>query len=287
MQDNKLMISIIDENGSKQFNVPKLIKKVALFSGLGIICIVILYLVMARFLFAELEVILANNMQTRENFQTIYEKNNELKRNIDYKTSELLKVTSKANELETIINTNSNAGVVIDNSNINLDELSHAQKDIILKLVPNGNPVNNFKDISCINKNSCSYKIASLTPVYATANGIVDSIRMASSSSNFIQIQHSYGFVSNYGHLSRLVVKKGDFVTKGQVIGYSGGSGEESSLYYDLRFLDSTLDVANYTKWNNDDFNKVISTSSVVDWQNLVWVLDDIAQLKNYRVSQK
>ena len=53
MQD-KLMISIIDDNGSRQFSVHRLVQKVALFTGVGMISMVILYFVMAHFLMSEI-----------------------------------------------------------------------------------------------------------------------------------------------------------------------------------------------------------------------------------------
>ncbi|WP_115026399.1 M23 family metallopeptidase [Helicobacter cinaedi] len=280
MQD-KLMISIIDDNGSKQFSVHRLVQKVALFTGIGIVSVVILYFILAHFLMSELEVILANNTKVRESFQSIYEKNSELERNIDYKTSELMKVSSKINELESIVNIRKHSNGVYNNEDINLDSLSSLQKDMILKIIPNGNPVDEFATQTFPSKGASVYSLAKISPVYATANGIIDSVRVAGNENYGIQIQHSYGFTSNYGHLGKVVVQKGDFVTKGQIIGYSASS---ANLYYDLRFIDSTLEVAKYTSWDSENF-ATVALNSAIDWKSLVWALDDIIQLKNYRIS--
>ena len=280
MQD-KLMISIIDDNGSKQFSVHRLVQKVALFTGIGIVSVVILYFILAHFLMSELEVILANNTKVRESFQSIYEKNSELERNIDYKTSELMKVSSKINELESIVNIRKHSNETHNNEDINLDSLSSLQKDMILKIIPNGNPVDEFATQTFPSKGASVYSLAKISPVYATANGIIDSVRVAGNENYGIQIQHSYGFTSNYGHLGKVVVQKGDFVTKGQIIGYSASS---ANLYYDLRFIDSTLEVAKYTSWDSENF-ATVALNSAIDWKSLVWALDDIIQLKNYRIS--
>lgn len=280
MQD-KLVISIIDDNGSKQFSVHRLVQKVALFTGIGIVSVVILYFILAHFLMSELEVILANNTKVRESFQSIYEKNSELERNIDYKTSELMKVSSKINELESIVNIRKHSNGMHNNKDINLDSLSSLQKDMILKIIPNGNPVDEFATQTFPSKGALVYSLAKISPVYATANGIIDSVRVAGNENYGIQIRHSYGFTSNYGHLGRVVVQKGDFVTKGQIIGYSASS---ANLYYDLRFIDSTLEVAKYTSWDSENF-AVVALNSAIDWKSLVWALDDIIQLKNYRIS--
>lgn len=278
---DKLMISIIDDNGSRQFSVHRLVQKVALFAGIAIAVCMILYFIMAHFLMSELEGILQRNAQARENFQTIYEKNSELERNIDYKTSELLKVSSKVNELESIVNVRKLGNEAQNNQDINLDSLSSLQKDMILKIIPNGNPVEHFVSQAFPSKSASVYTLAEVSPVHATANGIIDSVRAVGSENHVIQIQHSYGFTSNYGHLGKTLVQKGDFVTKGQVIGYTA---PKANLYYDLRFIDSALEVANYTNWDSDNFSK-ISLNSAIDWKSLVWALNDIIQLKNYRVS--
>lgn len=275
------MISIIDDNGSRQFSVHRLMQKVALFTGIGIVSVVILYFVLAHFLMSELEVILANNTKVRESFQSIYEKNSELERNIDYKTSELMKVSSKVSELESIVNIRKHSNETHNNQDVNLDSLTPLQKDMILKIIPNGNPVNDFANQTFPSKGASVYTLAKVSPVYATANGIIDSVRVAGSENYGIQIQHSYGFTSSYGHLGKAIVQKGDFVTKGQIIGYSASNAD---LYYNLRFIDSTLEVAKYTSWDSDNF-AIIGSNSAIDWKSLVWALDDIIQLKNYRVS--
>ena len=275
------MISIIDDNGSRQFSVHRLVQKVALFTGIGIVSVVILYFVLAHFLMSELEVILANNTKVRESFQSIYEKNSELERNIDYKTSELMKVSSKVSELESIVNIRKHSNETHNNQDVNLDSLTSLQKDMILKIIPNGNPVNDFANQTFPSKGSSVYTLAKVSPVYATANGIIDSVRVAGSENYGIQIQHSYGFTSSYGHLGKAIVQKGDFVTKGQIIGYSASNAD---LYYNLRFIDFTLKVAKYTSWDSDNF-AIIGSNSAIDWKSLVWALDDIIQLKNYRVS--
>ena len=46
---------------------------------------------------------------------------------------------------------------------------------------------------------------------------------------NFVEIQHGFGYVTVYGHCSRLIVRAGDRVDRGQVIGYLGATGEASA----------------------------------------------------------
>ena len=53
----------------------------------------------------------------------------------------------------------------------------------------------------------------------------------------FIRITHGAGYESMYGHLSRLVVARGDAVTEGQVIGLSGNTGRSTAphLHFEIR----------------------------------------------------
>ncbi len=53
----------------------------------------------------------------------------------------------------------------------------------------------------------------------------------------FVKIQHSYGFESIYGHLSKILTKKGDIVCRDQRIGKVGATGKVTGphLHYTLK----------------------------------------------------
>lgn len=66
---------------------------------------------------------------------------------------------------------------------------------------------------------------ASGTPIYAIANGRVGKAGWDSIYGNQVIIRHGHGLATMYGHNSKLSVKKGDTVRKGQVIGFIGSTG--------------------------------------------------------------
>lgn len=74
------------------------------------------------------------------------------------------------------------------------------------------------------------------TPVVATANGIVKQIGQVGNMGRMITIDHGYGFVTRYGHLSKFNVTKGQRVTRGEVIGFMGNSGKTTGphLHYEV-----------------------------------------------------
>ncbi len=72
------------------------------------------------------------------------------------------------------------------------------------------------------------------TPVYATADGIVETSNFDRFNGNLIAIQHIYGFKSYYAHLNKTLVKSGSFVKKGDLIAYSGNTGISNGTSFAL-----------------------------------------------------
>ena len=75
------------------------------------------------------------------------------------------------------------------------------------------------------------------TPVRASQKGTVMYSESVSTLGNMVLIKHSYGYISAYTHNSKLLVKKGSKVAKGQVIALSGDSGnaKQPMLHFELR----------------------------------------------------
>ena len=69
------------------------------------------------------------------------------------------------------------------------------------------------------------YAVPSGTPVSALNRGSVLLARPLFFEGNLVVIDHGQGLLSLYMHLSKLEVKEGDQVTKGQEIALSGGTG--------------------------------------------------------------
>jgi murein DD-endopeptidase MepM/ murein hydrolase activator NlpD len=63
------------------------------------------------------------------------------------------------------------------------------------------------------------------TPVYATADGVVSRNQVAHGYGTNVVIDHGYSYQTLYAHLSRKVVKPGQKVKRGELIGYVGTTG--------------------------------------------------------------
>jgi murein DD-endopeptidase MepM/ murein hydrolase activator NlpD len=73
-------------------------------------------------------------------------------------------------------------------------------------------------------------------PVYATADGTVNSAGWNGDYGNMVVIDHKFGLVTRYGHLSAFSVHPGEHVQRGEVIGQIGSTGRTTGphLHYEL-----------------------------------------------------
>ena len=70
------------------------------------------------------------------------------------------------------------------------------------------------------------YDVAVGTPVFAPANGQVWAIEDRDIGGLSIWLDHGYFYISFFGHLSKNDVKKaGEYIRRGELIGYSGATG--------------------------------------------------------------
>ncbi|MCF0224918.1 MAG: M23 family metallopeptidase [Fibrobacter sp.] len=63
------------------------------------------------------------------------------------------------------------------------------------------------------------------TPIYASADGVIDVAQHSTSFGNYVAIDHGNGIKTRYGHMQVYTVKPGEFVERYQLIGYMGNTG--------------------------------------------------------------
>jgi murein DD-endopeptidase MepM/ murein hydrolase activator NlpD len=82
------------------------------------------------------------------------------------------------------------------------------------------------------------------TKVFSCGSGKVIEATYNRTNGNYVIIDHENGYKSYYGHLSSELVKYGDHVIKGQIIGLSGNTGMSTGphIHYQLSFEGKTLD---------------------------------------------
>ena len=75
------------------------------------------------------------------------------------------------------------------------------------------------------------------TDVYATGKGVIENVQKTSRGyGNNVVINHGFGFKTRYAHLSKINVKKGQKVNRGDVIGLVGNTGLSTAphLHYEV-----------------------------------------------------
>ena len=76
------------------------------------------------------------------------------------------------------------------------------------------------------------------TPIYATADGTVSESGYHNGGyGNLVKLNHGRGIETRYGHMSAILVRAGQRVTRGQMIGRMGSTGRStgSHLHYEVR----------------------------------------------------
>jgi murein DD-endopeptidase MepM/ murein hydrolase activator NlpD len=86
--------------------------------------------------------------------------------------------------------------------------------------------------------------------ILATNEGIVIAASRVAGYGNMVDIEHKFGIVTRYAHLSKISVTEGDKVKKGQVIGVQGSTGRSTGdhLHYEVRIEDSPVNPVKFLK---------------------------------------
>ncbi|MFZ9520853.1 MAG: M23 family metallopeptidase [Silvanigrellaceae bacterium] len=88
------------------------------------------------------------------------------------------------------------------------------------------------------------------SPIRAAANGTVIRAGTADDYGNFIEIAHGFGVTTRYAHASRLLVKTGTRVSKGDLIGLVGATGRTTGphLHYEVEVGGRRVDPSNFIR---------------------------------------
>jgi murein DD-endopeptidase MepM/ murein hydrolase activator NlpD len=88
------------------------------------------------------------------------------------------------------------------------------------------------------------------TKIHAATDGLVTFTGWKGAYGNTIDLEHGFGFGTRYGHLSKILVKQGQAVKKGQVIAIQGSTGRSTGLHlhYEVRYNDKPVNPKNFLK---------------------------------------
>lgn len=94
------------------------------------------------------------------------------------------------------------------------------------------------------------------TPIIATGDGVVVHAGRSGGYGNLIKIKHDFGFETRYAHLSKIRVKVGQRVSRGELIGDMGNTGRSTGthLHYEIRIGGAAINPMKYIKAARDVF---------------------------------
>ena len=120
--------------------------------------------------------------------------------------------------------------------------------ELTLLTAPYGTLIHPFYK-SLVSHQGVDYTVPVGSRVFATADGKVKEVKTSKTTSGrYIIIDHGGGYETQYSHLSRIDVKKGNKVKRGDIIGLTGNSGLSLSphLHYEVKFNGMRVDPIHY-----------------------------------------
>lgn len=112
-----------------------------------------------------------------------------------------------------------------------------------------------------------AYDIANVvgTPVRTTANGVVVGKGYNPIAGNFLEIEHSFGFMTRYAHLREIFVEIGDQVSRFDTVGSMGATGRTtgSHLHYEVLYQGSHTNPSRFLQGNLANVHRFFSYPEV------------------------
>ncbi|QOP41777.1 M23 family metallopeptidase [Sulfurimonas marina] len=285
-------ITIHDDNGVRQFNLHKFVKKALYYAAIFLLTLAMIAVATILYLNSAVDSMQMKKDGIEKAYKELEVQNSELlssmqetQKSLHVKKQELEELSDSLTEIEQMIGLKPINEESLE-ERVSLAKLSSSQRLTLLNLLPSGSPIE-YKGITSkygyrihptLNRKEfhrgTDLKAPMNTAIYATADGVVEWAGMHKSSGygRLIILEHVYGFKSYFGHLNKIVIKSGQFVKKGQLIGYTGNSGMSNGphLHYEIRFIHRVLNPYYFIKWTQQNYNEIFDKEKKVPWQSLI-----------------
>jgi len=307
--NNHFTITIHDENGVKQFNVHRFVKRALAYASIFIMSMVIFAVGMILYLDNSVDQIEKKRTAVTSAYTKLEEKNLELHKSMSNtqdslasKKQELEELSDELSEIETLIGLKPLTQERPLADRVTAMKMSTQHRAVMMQLIPNGSPIE-YKGITSkfgyrmhptLHKREfhrgTDMKAKMNTPVYAPADAIVEwsGMHKRSGFGRLVILEHTYGFKTYYGHLNKTVVKSGQFVKKGTLIAYTGNSGMSNGphLHYEIRFIHRNLNPYWFLKWTQQNYDEIFKKEKKVPWQSLITATAHLQLVKQTQTQQ-
>ncbi|CUU69689.1 M23 family peptidase [Campylobacter hyointestinalis subsp. hyointestinalis] len=285
---NKFIITITDINGSKNYLLHQLIKKIVVYIVLIAVVSFFIGLTYISYLENKTDSLKQKRDELTKIKNELFLENEKMQEKLAASSEEFAAIEDKIALLEDQLGLNTDNNITME-SRLETLILTSSQQQLMFSMIPNGEVIKSngisaefgWRSHPILNKKEFHQGVdlrADIgTPIYAPADGVIEFAGYNNSGFGYLVIiEHNFGFKTRFAHMSRKdVVKEGEFVKKGDLIGYSGNTGLSTGphLHYEIRFIQRPLDPINFIKWNSKNYEEIFNKEQRVSWQSLVNIL--------------
>lgn len=289
---DRFTLTITDFRGARHYSLSQLVKLFVLGSAMVLMLTLLAGGGVIYWLNSEIDQLNARRHQTEQEYaglsrekdallNKIKAKNNEL----DKANQELAEVNEDLGDIEILIGLKAPETKTDIRARLDTASQTAREKTLMLEQIPSGYPVKNRGITS-----SFGWRVHPVTGerafhdgtdlrasrgelVRATADGVVEwaAFHKRSGLGNLVILRHNYGFRTYYGHMQKVLVKPGDYIEKGTVIGRVGSTGLSSGphLHYEVHYIYRKLNPKPFLAWSLEHYDALFEQEDRVKWDSL------------------
>ncbi|WP_291949611.1 peptidoglycan DD-metalloendopeptidase family protein [Campylobacter sp.] len=303
MVKDKFTLTITDVNGSRHFLLSQIIKKVIIYFTSFVFVVIVLGALYINYLATKRSELLKDQESLSAKNTKLFSQNESMQKNLEEKAALYDELQTQLADIE------ENLGLKQDESldipeRLEKVKLTNDQAYLFLTQIPNGHVIPDngvtgdfgWRHHPILNKKEfhpgIDLRAPLKTPIYAPANGVVEYAAYSNNGYGYsVILIHNFGFKTVYAHMTRQdVVKAGEFVRKGQLLGYTGSTGLSTGphLHYEVRFINKLLDPTIFINLNHKNYEQIFDQERRVPWQSLIKaLLLQYPKLQSFQAVQK
>lgn len=300
---DKFTLTITDVNGSRHFLLSQIIKKVIIYFTSFVFVVIVLGALYINYLADKRSELLKEQEALSAKNTKLFSQNESMQKSLEEKTALYDELQTQLADIE------ENLGLKQDESldipeRLEKVKLTNDQAYLFLTQIPNGHVIEDngitgsfgWRHHPILNKKEfhpgIDLRAALNTPIYAPANGVVEYAAYSNNGYGYsVILIHNFGFKTVYAHMMRKdVVKAGQFVKKGDLLGYTGNTGLSTGphLHYEVRFINKLLDPKIFIDLNRKNYEQIFEKERRVPWQSLIKaLLLQYPKLQSFQMEQK
>ncbi|EGK4380302.1 M23 family metallopeptidase [Campylobacter lari] len=300
---DKFTLTITDVNGSRHFLLSQIIKKVIIYFTTFVFVVIVLGALYINYLATKRSELLKEQETLSAKNTKLFSQNESMQKSLDEKTALYDELQTQLADIEENLDLKQDEGLDIP-ERLEKVKLTNDQAYLFLTQIPNGHVIEDngvtgnfgWRHHPILNKKEfhpgIDLRAALNTPIYAPANGVVEYAAYSNNGYGYsVILIHNFGFKTVYAHMMRKdVVKAGQFVKKGDLLGYTGNTGLSTGphLHYEVRFINKLLDPKIFIDLNQKNYEQIFDKERRVPWQSLIKaLLLQYPKLQSFQTEQK